>query len=169
LAETLETTERTYYRGNGDRYASAKQHIEETTENIFTERQWWRRGAFALLVLCAVLSLVIVSLARRPAYEPVFIKVNSEGQLQTLKWEAFDPTHEQVKKELFTWLRCVRGLPTSESIIDYCWKMVPLFLLEKTQGLAYVKEFYRTFNPKSLLFHKQIDIENMKGVCSGYV
>jgi type IV secretory pathway TrbF-like protein len=158
-----ETQPRTYYTGNGTRYARAQQHIEETTENIFTERLWWRRGVFALLALCAFLGVVIWSLAQRPTREPVYLKVNAEGQLQILGWDAYQPEAEQIKVELFRWLRCVRGLPTDEAILDYCWQMVPRFLLERTQALAVVKDYYKVLNPKSLLFHKKIEITDLKG------
>jgi type IV secretory pathway TrbF-like protein len=154
---------RTYYRGNGTRYDGAKAHIEETTENIFTERAWWRRGFFAVLGLLALCILVVVSLAKRPMYEPIFIRVNSAGQLQTLKWEAYDPEYEAIKKELIQWLRCVRALPTSEPQLDFCWAIVRLFLLEKTQATETVKAFYQALQPKKLLFQKEIQVNDVKG------
>lgn len=163
MAEMPETTPRRYYQGNGTRYEQAQQHIDETTENIFTERKWWRYGCFAGLGVIGVLAILIVSLARRPAYEPVFITHNMEGQFQVVRWDAYKPEVEEVKTELFRWLRCVRGVPTDAAIVEYCWKMVPLFLLEKTQALVYIKTFYQTLKPKELLFHKKIEVVDLKG------
>lgn len=160
--DETQTPTRHYYEGNGQRYEAAKRQVEETQGNLWTERDRWRLAVFLLLGLVAVLIGGLVHVGRQPAYTPIYLKVNAEGQLSVMGWDAYEPSVEELKADLLMWMRCVRGIPLDRPVLERCWRLVPLFLLDGTPAKAQVKAWFDQVKPDQALFHKSIDIRHMK-------
>ena len=153
---------RHYYDGDSTRYDAGLTRVHETQRNLWTERLWWRRGVFGCLGVMVILLGVVIYVTTRQTYAIEFVQVNTEGQLTIVGWDQYQPSDEEMKQDLMRWLRCVRGLPPSQGIVDYCWTIIPMFLRDQSQALQMVSAYWRELNPHALLYRKEIDVRDLK-------
>jgi type IV secretory pathway TrbF-like protein len=161
---TTETPPRVYFNGDESRYGQAARQIAETQGNIWTERDRWKKACFVCLAVMFVLAVGLVWFGRQPSHIPVYVKVNSDGQFQVLNWDAYDPTLEEIKGWLILWIRCVRGVPTDRGVLERCWQIVPLYLLERTQARSTVAAYFAEMKPGKTLFERSIEVRDVKPV-----
>lgn len=152
---------RVYYTGHPEAYEKAKAQVEDTQGNVFREKAWWQACAFVALCVIACLAIALVILGRQPSHEPVYVKVNQEGQLQIVGWDAYEPSEAEVKADLMYWMRCVRGIPMDQEVLKRCWAHVPMFLLARTQAYTVIDAYFKQYQPGKALWEKAIDVEEM--------
>src|SRR5262245_36714104 len=103
-----ESTERTYWDGNRQRYDAAQEQAEHTTGNLYREKSRWQAVTCVLAATMLLSAVTVYGIARKlqPITETRYIVINEASQVRVLAWEGYTPESGVVQKEIGEWLHC---------------------------------------------------------------